>query len=1382
MAAALCLASVAPPAAASYEVFVQAGHASAITGVAASADGRWAVSVDAGGELKLWDAATRRELWRAAEVRGAPAPRFSADGAWLIATNRAQQLVAFDAASGAQVLAVALPAAPAPYTGALAVTGEAAGARAWVGLAHGAVVAVNLATRQVEANVVVHTAPVVALAAVPAGLLTAGRDRRVALHAFEGAGLAAAPRWSMTLPRAPRALALDHKHGRAIVAMEFGGDARKRHFLAADLWLIDLANGAKAGEEEGLLDANVQSLAVSPDGAWLAVGGGNPSASARRRADAINMVEMRPLALSGAPRSPASLRAYFSLSSDIRSVAFAGERLLIGSRDSVPRLWPYLLADGSEIEAPRVAPADVAPVPALPPQRIVAAAARDMRPGVAAVSPNGRIFALALSGARQMREGLLPLPVRIALVHSKTSRELASLEGHGGGVEALAWSTDGRWLASAAEDDIRLWNAVTGDEIKRIERSRGAGEARLRVSVLAFSPDRARIAIAYSDGLVTVYDTNTLEYLARTVLWMRPSALRFEGDVLVVQGANDDGHTRAVRFPLAASSVPLSGYATSPLRIAQFDARRLMVGDGTGALTEWQLDQGRRGIRQGAVPAAIRAADAANDFAFVAGLDTNTQTVVLRQRTPRGASRWLADSAGPGTAIDEEQPLAAPTIAAARTRLLTAWTHAALPTTASGGRQLTHGRLHLIDTESGRRLAAFGDGLGRITAMALSPNADIAYVMSLAPEEAYLPGLDLLGTRATRRAQISAWRLPAGTPLWKVPVEWVVQGSFPQMLATAEGVLTNMQTAVPPAPGGSAAPPAPADSVDAALPSSAGLCWGQRFAVADGGSAALCGAPAVRRMALAPDGQLLALATADRRVLLMRRDGSAVGELPLAAPANDLRFSANGKRLAVAAGREVQLFEVATRALLARLVDFYNGEWVLLTPEGYFASSARGSERLSLRHKGRSYALDQFFDVFYRPDLVQKKLAGESIAQAGLPSIEAVLAAPPPQVALEALPDDGSGKLRLRYRATTTGGGVGEVRVYQNGKLVLAEAGAAGGGGVAATPSGQTGSGAAAGDASGRQIAAAGRRVARAASGAAATPPRDAAEGIVTLDAAPGANRIEVVAFNGGNQVRSAAGVLDLAAREAAPARLVIAAFGVGRYASPRANLRFPAKDARDVARDLAAAARPLFGAANIPLPVVLTDQAATRRGILERLAAIGRDLKPQDVLVVFIASHGVMDDGEYAMVTHEFDGRLSDSNSIGAGEIVRLARDARALKQIWVLDTCHAGGIGRSLRGLMDAQVSVLARQAGVHMMAAASTAEQAKDGHKGNGLFTHAILKALKSGEVDFNRDGRASALEFGEFSRDEATVIARQVGWNQTPLLLRQGRDFDVYRVPR
>ena len=76
---ALCAAAVPAPAYAqpreeAYEVFVQAGHAASIQGVAATADGRLAASVDAAGELKLWDAATRRELWRAAEMRGLPAP------------------------------------------------------------------------------------------------------------------------------------------------------------------------------------------------------------------------------------------------------------------------------------------------------------------------------------------------------------------------------------------------------------------------------------------------------------------------------------------------------------------------------------------------------------------------------------------------------------------------------------------------------------------------------------------------------------------------------------------------------------------------------------------------------------------------------------------------------------------------------------------------------------------------------------------------------------------------------------------------------------------------------------------------------------------------------------------------------------------------------------------------------------------------------------------------------------------------------------------------------------------------------------------------------------------------------------------------------------
>jgi len=1395
---ALCAAAVPAPAYAqpreeAYEVFVQAGHAASIQGVAATADGRLAASVDAAGELKLWDAATRRELWRAAEMRGLPAPRFTLDGARLIAATRGGQLAAFDAATGARLWSAPLPGTPTFWDGALALDSS----RAHVGLISGAVASVALADGAPAGILNAHEGAVVALAVHEGELITAGRDRRLRVFASvatkgpaaTASGSATGPfmaasRWSTELPRPPRALAIDVKHGRAIVAMSTASNPREQRFFAPDLWRVNLVDGVKAGEEGGLFDAEVMSLAVSPDGQWLAVGGGNLSSSPRRRASTDNMVEMRRLT-SAATRSTAAqdLRYYYNLTSDIRSVAFAGERLLIGTRDAVPRLWPYLLANEGDIDAPKVAAADIAPAPAVPTRRAIDAAAQGMRPGVAALSPNGKRFALALTSARELHEGLLTRPVRIALVDSKTRQEVASLEGHGGTVEALAWSADGRWLASAAEDDIRLWNTVTGDEIKRIERSRGAGSARPRVTVLAFSPDRARIAIGYSDGLITVYDSATLDYVARFV-WMAPRHLRFEGEVLHAQGGSGDGHTYAARFALAASSVPLSGYAAMPLSIAQFDARRLVVGDATGALTEWRLDQGLRGVRQGALAAPARAADSANDFAFLAGHDPAANVITLRQRTPQGASRWLADlprvegviEAGVGALVPrpEEQALAAPALAAHRTRMLTAWSYRAAPGAAAidtsapaSPTAQTFGRIHLIDTESGRRLAAFGEGLGRIAAMAFSPNADIAYVLSLAPDEPFAPPPLLLAAGSGRHAELSAWRLPAGTPLWRHPIEWRVGGYFPQLHAHAGGVIANLQV--------------PSDAAGA-------LCWGRRFAAADGASGApLCGATrGARRLAPSNDGRLLAVAGIERGVhLVSLADGAVLATLPVEGVVNDLRFSTDGTRLAVAAGREVQVFDVAARALLVRLFDFFNGEWVALTPEGYFAASTGGAERVAIRQGGRRYALEQFFDVFYRPDVVQKKLAGEAIGTAT--NIVVAMAAPPPEVTLEHLPADGSGKLRFGYRVTGTGGGVGEVRVYQNGKLVAAEGGSAQAPGSATTLA-AVAPGAAAGTAAGSVPGARAAGRARAATpGAPASAPtpapsRESAQGTLALDPAPGANRIEVVAFNGANQIKSAPGVLDVSAQAAAPPRLVIAAFGIGQYASARAVLRFPAKDARDVARDLAAAARPLFGAVNIPLPVVLTDAAATRHGILDRLAAIGRDLRPQDVLVVFIASHGVMDDGEYAMLTHEFDGRLSDANSIGARELVLLARDAKALKQVWVFDTCHSGGIGRSLRGLMDAQVTVLARSAGLHMVAAASSAEQAKDGYRNNGLFTHAILKALKSADVDFNRDGRASALEFGEFSRDEATVIARQVGWNQTPLLLRQGRDFDVYRVPR
>ena len=69
---------------------------------------------------------------------------------------------------------------------------------------------------------------------------------------------------------------------------------------------------------------------------------------------------------------------------------------------------------------------------------------------------------------------------------------LMTLAGHTGGVEACAFSPDGRRIVSASHDGtLKLWDAQTGAELATL-----AGHADV-VQACAFSPDGRRIVSAF---------------------------------------------------------------------------------------------------------------------------------------------------------------------------------------------------------------------------------------------------------------------------------------------------------------------------------------------------------------------------------------------------------------------------------------------------------------------------------------------------------------------------------------------------------------------------------------------------------------------------------------------------------------------------------------------------------------------------------------------------------------------------------------------------------------------------------------------------------------------------------------------------------------------
>jgi WD40 repeat protein len=238
---------------------------------------------------------------------------------------------------------------------------------------------------------------------------------------------------------------------------------------------------------------SISSLAVSPDGNNLAVGGETNDVPIKKVSDGSLVTDLS------------------RHSNRITSVTYSsdGTKLADASVDGYARLWD--LSDTSRAKYVFTVLGPVLSVAISPDNQLLAggtginviglwnlsdgktrATLKGHTAGVSAVafSPDGTLLASASDDTS------------VRLWYTQDGKQLKSLEGHTDIVTGVAFSPNGELLATSSLDNtIRLWKIPSGESFKVIQPL-------LSVRTIAFSKDGNILAAALSDGSVAIYKVN----------------------------------------------------------------------------------------------------------------------------------------------------------------------------------------------------------------------------------------------------------------------------------------------------------------------------------------------------------------------------------------------------------------------------------------------------------------------------------------------------------------------------------------------------------------------------------------------------------------------------------------------------------------------------------------------------------------------------------------------------------------------------------------------------------------------------------------------------------------------------------------------------------
>ncbi|MEZ4887667.1 MAG: caspase family protein [Chitinophagales bacterium] len=199
-------------------------------------------------------------------------------------------------------------------------------------------------------------------------------------------------------------------------------------------------------------------------------------------------------------------------------------------------------------------------------------------------------------------------------------------------------------------------------------------------------------------------------------------------------------------------------------------------------------------------------------------------------------------------------------------------------------------------------------------------------------------------------------------------------------------------------------------------------------------------------------------------------------------------------------------------------------------------------------------------------------------------------------------------------------------------------------------------------------------------------------------------------------------------------------------------NLKYTQKDAENFADMFIGQAGPeenkIF--ANVYVRK-LTGEAATTneiRGMLEEYL-YHQNVQPKDMMLLFVASHGFIDDGDFRIQGSDYNPIRRRSTSISFKDDVTAHLSTIDCKKIIFIDACHSGGARGDVMDINDAIKQVSQKQ-NINLTLTSSSQNQLsyEDDSWDNGAFTKALIDGMQRGKADTNGDKVVTIKELSDY----------------------------------